>query len=936
MKLNIFYTIISIFLYSSTNAQQPLSLWYDQPAKAWTDALPLGNGSLGAMVYGGVQEDHIQFNEATLWSGQPGDYNRKDAYKYLEPIRKLLNDGNQAAAEQLAQEHFMGRRMNEDAYPKQKKEWISKMRSDTQYASFSFDDSKWKTVVLPTNEGWEKEGWVGLDGSVWFRATFDVDENFNDEQFVINLGKIRDVDFTYINGKLVGTGEGANNIRIYNFNSSLLKKGRNVIAVQVLNFNDKGGFVDKTIKPEYFTISSVISNKTIRLSNTWKYFIQNFKPPAFPAYNAAYLAFADIFFKWTIEGNITGYKRVLELDQALQSVSFTSNNIRYMREYFISYPQQSMAMHFSTDAKSAITLNAVFNTYHSNHTIKKINDSTLGIYLQPSNGVLKAVACLSAKVINGKISVTDTSININKADAVVFYLVAATSFKNYHDVSANPEDSCNKRVSILNQLSYKRIKEQHVKDYQELFNRFSVSFGDKNSDLPTDARIAQPAKADDVALIALYMQYARYLLISSSRPGGQPANLQGIWNNDITPPWGSKYTTNINLEMNYWPADILNLSACMRPFISLTKDVSKTGKTTAKNYYAIDSAWVLHHNTDIWRNTTSVNASNHGIWVTGSGWLATMLWQHFLFTQDTNFLRNEAYPVMKAAARFYDHFLIKDGKTGWLISTPSNSPENGGLVAGPTMDHQIIRELFIDCIKATNVLDTDKTFADSLQQQYKRIAPNQIGKYGQLQEWLQDIDDTSNHHRHVSFLWGVYPGHDITWKDSLMMKAAEQSLLYRGDSGTGWSLAWKINLWARLKDGDHAYKLLQDLLKPAIQNGKETGGTYNNMFDAHPPFQIDGNFGGAAGIAEMLMQSNEEAIELLPALPQALTEGNIAGMRATGNFQLNFSWRNGKLEQVSITSFSGMDCTLKYKQHSIHFPTSKNKTYHFDGDLKAF
>ncbi|SFP84514.1 glycoside hydrolase family 95 protein [Parafilimonas terrae] len=932
-KYKIFYIAI-LFLCSTLSAQQPLTLWYDKPAEEWTDALPLGNGSLGAMVYGGVKEDHIQFNEATFWSGAPRDYNRKDAYQYLEPIRKLLAEGKQAAAEQLAQDHFMGKRSNEDNYAAQKKEWLSKVRTDTQYAAASFDDSKWKTVQLPTNAGWEKEGWVGLDGSVWFRAAFNVDDNFDNEEFVINLGKIRDVDFTYINGKLVGTGEGSNTIRTYTFNSSILKKGKNVIAVQVLNFYDKGGFADKTIKPDYFTIQSA-SHKAIQLNHTWKYYIQDNRPPAFPAYNASYLAFADVFFKWNIDNNASGYKRDLELSYALQSVSFTANNIHYRREYFISYPQQAMAMHFTADAKHAVSLSAVFRTYHPNHTIKKINDSTLGIYLQPSDGILKAAAYLSAKIINGKINVTDTSLNIDKADAVTFYLVAATSFRNYHDVSGNPEDSCIKRLSALQHYSYPAIKARHVNNYQKLFNTFSVSFGNIDNTLPADKRLMQPDKANDVSLIALYMQYARYLLISSSRPGGQPANLQGIWNNELAPPWGSKYTTNINLEMNYWPADVLNLSACMQPFISLTKDVSVTGETTAKNYYNINDAWVLHHNTDIWRGTAPVNASNHGIWVSGSGWLATMLWQHFLYTQDTIFLRNEAYPVMKKAAMFYHHFLVKDPATGWLISTPSNSPENGGLVAGPTMDHQIIRQLFNDCIEASKTLNIDKAFSDSLQQQYKQIAPDQIGKYGQLQEWLQDVDDTSNHHRHVSFLWGVYPGHDITWKDSVMMNAAKQSLLYRGDSGTGWSLAWKINLWAKLKDGDHAFKLLNDLLTPAIQNGKENGGTYNNMFDAHPPFQIDGNFGGAAGIAAMLLQSDEDGIELLPALPATLHDGNVKGIRAVGDFELNFSWRDGKLQQVSITSISGLKCTLKYKQYSILFSTEKNKTYRFNNELKA-
>jgi alpha-L-fucosidase 2 len=459
--------------------------------------------------------------------------------------------------------------------------------------------------------------------------------------------------------------------------------------------------------------------------------------------------------------------------------------------------------------------------------------------------------------------------------------------------------------------------------------------------LPTDERIEKFASSDDPSFVALYLQYGRYLLISSSRPGTRPANLQGIWNDLLAPPWGSKYTTNINAEMNYWPAELLNLSPLHEPLFTMIGELAEAGKKTAKLHYDAPG-WVLHHNTDLWRGTAPINASNHGIWVTGGAWLCHHLWEHYLFTQDKEFLKNKAYPIMKEAAIFFNSFLIKDPKTGWLISTPSNSPEQGGLVAGPTMDHQIIRDLFKNVIAASELLNVDDAFRKTLKDKYKKIAPNQIGKYGQLQEWMQDVDDTTNRHRHVSHLWGQYPGNEINWDETPeLMKAARQSLIYRGDAATGWSLGWKINFWARFKDGDHAYKLIQMLLSPAGGSsggepsmGGTGAGSYPNLFDAHPPFQIDGNFGGAAGIGELLIQSHTKYIDILPALPSALPQGEVKGICARGGFVMDIKWKDNQLQQLTVTSKAGLPLLLRYNGKEINMKTTKNSIYKFDASLQ--
>jgi len=770
MKLNSWFlpVLICFALNLSVSAQKKnenLKLWYTKPATKWTEALPIGNGSLGAMIYGGVENDKIQFNEETLWTGAPNDYAHKGAYKYLDQIRKLLTDGKQDEAEKLALAEFM----------------------------------------------------------------------------------------------------------------------------------------------------------------------------SVPLTQKKYQAFGDLNLHFSGQQEITGYHRELDLNDALCRVTYKAGGVSFSREYLSSNPDQVIAIKLTADQAKALNFSLDLDALHETKSTEASGNS-LTLKVQVKEGALRGVAVIKVSS-DGKVTASASQLTVLGAKNATIFLSAATNFINYKDVSGNPEL---KTATILKRVaskSYDLVKKSHVTDYQKLFNRFDIQFtGNKNTQLPTNERIVAFSKeANDPQLLALYIQYGRYLLISSSRPGTQPANLQGIWNDQLAPPWDSKWTVNINTEMNYWPAEIANLSECQEPLYRMIADCAETGKIVAREHYNA-TGWVLHHNTDIWRGTAPINHSNHGIWVSGGAWLSRHLWEHYQFSQDKKFLADQAYPLMRGAAEFFTQFLVKDPKTGYLISTPSNSPENGGLVAGPTMDHQIIRALFRSCIEASEILGTDQQFAQKLKELLPQIAPNQIGKHGQLQEWMEDTDDPNNHHRHVSHLWAVYPGNEINWQQTPeLMKAARQSLIYRGDEGTGWSLAWKINFWARFLDGNHAYDMVKLLFRPVqIENTVYTGGggSYTNLFDAHPPFQIDGNFGAPAGMIEMLIQSQLNEIAILPALPDALPEGKISGVCARGGFELTFNWSNGKLQKLIVLSKAGQKCKLHYGDKIVELDTQKGKSYSFNGELK--
>lgn len=912
--------VVLVACTSTSEEKSSLRLWYDEPAVEWTEALPIGNGRIGAMVYGGTAVDHVQFNEETLWTGRPRNYSRESASEHLDEIRDLLAAGKQVAAEALAGREFMGVRSNEAQYPEQKAAWLHKVRQPEHliYAAPEFDVADWKTLEVPSKNGWEEAGLDAVDGVLWFRFSFDLPKAWEGMDLIMELGRIRETDFTYFNGAFIGSETDRKKERVYEVPAEEVR-ATNVIAVQVVNYQNKGGFVGLKEFDRPMVVYPKDRQRTagIFLNTEWKYFEQDLSPPEFPKYEEAYQPFGDLWFEFDGHDAPLEYSRELDIENAQVTTSYQIGDTQFTRTYFVNAPSQVMVAKFEASQPGKLNLSAKITTPHRKYTVTKVDDQTLKLETHIHNGALYGVSYLKVMAGSGSWSVTEDGITVRHADEVVFYLTAATNFVSYRDVSGRPEAVA---LDALHQLAGKDfgvLQKEHVQEYQQHFSPFFIDLGKgANEALPTDERIELFRTSNDPSLLALYVQYARYLMISSSRPGTQPPNLQGIWNDQLTPPWGSKYTTNINLEMNYWPVEALNLSSMHEPLFDLIEEVAAQGSKTARDHYDANG-WVLHHNTDIWRATAPVNNANHGIWVTGGAWLCHHLWNHFLYTRDTVFLKTRAYPLMKGAATFFVDFLSEDPETGYLISTPSNSPENGGLVAAPSMDHQLIRDLFQNSIAAACMLKEDEPFVDTLQGLLPRLAPHQIGQHGQLQEWLVDVDDPENKHRHVSHLWAVYPGSQITPETPDLYNAAKQSLLFRGDEGTGWSLAWKINLWARFHEGDHAWELIKALLSPAWTARKGRGGSYKNLFDAHPPFQIDGNFGAAAGVAEMIVQNQGDQLVLLPALPHALPNGQVRGLKAKGGLELGVVWENHQLMSLSVWSPVDTTCVFVYENHEI-------------------